>query len=75
MRLAMTAIAIAGVVGVVYLAGCLVWPFTACAKCEGAGKHRSPSGRAWRTCRRCKGSGGRLRVGRRVVNYLWRRRA
>ena len=53
-----------------YIAACLVWPFAACRKCGGAGRHRSPSGRAWRYCHRCHGTGGRLRVGRRIWNYL-----
>lgn len=55
-----------------YLAACAIWPFTSCARCDGRGKFRSPSGRAWRGCRRCKGSGARLRYGRRVWNYLHR---
>lgn len=52
-----------------YLAACAVWPFTRCRnpRCEG-GKVRSPSGRSWRRCTWCKGSGMRLRAGRRVFN-------
>ena len=53
-----------------YVVACLVWPFAACRKCGGAGRHRSPSGRAWRYCHRCRGTGARLRVGRRIWNYL-----
>lgn len=53
-----------------YIAACAVWPFTACRKCGGAGRHRSPSGRAWRYCHRCHGNGARLRTGRRIWNYL-----
>ena len=53
-----------------YFAACAVWPFTACRKCRGAGRRRSPSGRAWRYCHRCGGSGARLRTGRRLFNYL-----
>jgi hypothetical protein len=58
-----------------YIMACAVWPFTACRKCHGAGRHRSPSGRAWRYCHRCHGTGARLRTGRRIYNYLrstWR---
>ena len=42
------------------------------SSCSGtiAGRHRSPSGRAWRYCHRCHGTGARLRVGRRIWNYL-----
>jgi DnaJ-class molecular chaperone len=54
----------------VYLISCRVWPFTSCRKCDGAGRFRSPNGRAWRYCRRCNGNGSRLRTGRRVMNYL-----
>jgi hypothetical protein len=53
-----------------YVGACLVWPFAACRKCGGAGRHRSPSGRAWRYCHRCGGTGTRLRAGRRLWNYL-----
>jgi hypothetical protein len=35
---------------------------------------RSGSGRSWRKCRRCKGSGERLRIGRRAYNYFAARR-
>ena len=53
-----------------YITACAVWPFAACRKCDGAGRHRSPSGRTWRYCHRCHGTGARLRVGRRIWNYL-----
>lgn len=59
------------VAGGAYLVACAVWPFAACRnpRCEG-GRVRSPSGRSWRQCGRCQGSGMRLRVGRRVVNAV-----
>lgn len=53
-----------------YAVACWIWPFAACRKCDGAGKHRSPTGKAWRKCRRCKGSGGRVRTGRKAFNWL-----
>lgn len=53
----------------VYAAACRWWPYAACRRCSGEGKLRSPSGRAWRKCPRCKGSGARLRIGRRILNY------
>lgn len=52
-----------------YAFACWWWPFTACDRCE-AGKIRSPTRKAWRKCRKCKGTGARLRTGRRVFNYL-----
>lgn len=58
------------IVALCYIAACAFWPFTACRKCDGAGRHRSPSGRAWRYCHRCNGTGARLRTGRRIWNYL-----
>lgn len=60
------------IVTVCYLGTCWVWPFANCRRCNGLGRFRSPSGRAWRPCRRCGGSGGRLRFGRHVVNAVRR---
>lgn len=58
------------VVAAGYLLACRIWPFGACFKCHGDGKLRSPSGKAWRQCKRCNSTGGRLRIGRRVLNRL-----
>jgi hypothetical protein len=52
-----------------YSAVCWFWPYTACSWCEGKGKHRSPSGKNWRPCWRCKGSGRKLRRGRRMMEW------
>jgi hypothetical protein len=52
-----------------YVIACWIWPFRACPRCDGSGKIRSPSGKAWRPCKRCKGGGARLRIGRRIFNY------
>jgi DnaJ-class molecular chaperone len=51
-----------------YAVACRVWPYRACGPCTGSGKRRSPSGRAWRKCPRCKGTGRRMRVGRWLIN-------
>jgi hypothetical protein len=52
--------------GLVVLAGyvlaCWFWPLTRCGRCHGAGRFRSPSGRSWRPCPRCGGSGSRERL-------------
>lgn len=56
--------------GLAYAGHCWLRPFAACLKCGGDGKFRSKSGRSWRRCRRCKGSGERVRVGRRVWTWL-----
>jgi hypothetical protein len=60
-----------------YVIACAIWPFAACRKCDGAGRFLSPSGRAWRHCRRCKGSGSRVRTGRRIATWLgaWKKSA
>jgi hypothetical protein len=59
----LTLLAAVWVVG--YLLACMVWPNVACGHCEG-GRKRSPSGRAWRSCRRCGGRGSKVRAGRRL---------
>ena len=57
--------------GGVYALGCWRWPYTNCPRCGGEGKRRAWwSRRAWRPCRRCKGSGQRLRRGRRLYNLI-----
>ena len=56
--------------GAVYLAACAWWPFKACRRCDGCGKRRSPSGKAWRPCPRCDGSGRRVRFGRWLYETL-----
>ncbi|TDB96366.1 hypothetical protein [Actinomadura sp. 7K534] len=53
-----------------YLLHCVIWPYRACRKCDGAGRFRSPSGRAWRYCNRCGGKGAQLRTGRRIWTHL-----
>jgi hypothetical protein len=64
-------VVLAGIVwGGGYVIACWIWPFAACRKCDGAGKFASPSGRAWRNCKRCKGSGKRVRGGVRVAEWF-----
>jgi hypothetical protein len=53
-----------------YAVACWWWPFTACSRCKGNGRFRSPSGKNFRLCGRCKGGGTRLRMGRKVLNVL-----
>ena len=57
-----------------YAVLCAIYPFTAHGRCNGTGKLRSPSGKAWRTCRGCKGSGRKLRIGRRLFDATTRHR-
>jgi hypothetical protein len=57
-----------------YLLTCWIWPFGNCRRCHGEGKTRSPLGRAYRICRRCNGTGLRLRAGRHLANWARRHR-
>jgi hypothetical protein len=54
----------------VYVGHCRFRPFADCRKCDGRGKFRSRTGRSWRRCRRCKGSGDRIRYGRKMWTKL-----
>lgn len=45
----------------IYVVSGYVWPYTACSRC-GGGKHASPSGKNWRNCGKCGGSGKKIRV-------------
>ena len=55
---------------VIYVGACAFWPFTAHRWCRGTGKLRSPSGKAWRPCRGCGGTGRKIRVGRHVYELI-----
>jgi hypothetical protein len=61
-----------GLIAVAWHAGaCWLWPFTVCGKCKGSGARRSPSGKNYGRCRKCKGSPERLRLGRRFYNRFF----
>ena len=54
----------------------IVWfPLTRCWRCKGEGKFRSVTGKHWRLCRRCKGTGTRVRSGRILLDKLRTTRA
>lgn len=57
-----------------YCLACAVWPFVPCPRCQGSAQQHAPIGRAFRICRRCRGTGLRLRLGRRLWNHLRRHR-
>ncbi len=48
-----------------YTMACIAWPWTSCARCQN-GKLRSPTGKAWRECPRCAGTGRKVRLVRRL---------
>jgi DnaJ-class molecular chaperone len=61
---------IAGIVAAIgYAIACRLWPYASCRRCNG-GRKDSPSKRYWRLCKKCKGTGTRLRTGRRIWNWL-----
>ncbi len=64
---------VAVVLLVIYGVAVVVYPFTAHGRCNGTGKLRSPSGTKWRRCPGCKGTGTKLRIGRRLFNATTRR--
>jgi len=51
-----------------YAGSCWWFPFANCWCCKGAGRHRRKDGKVLRDCRICKGTGKRLRIGRRIWN-------
>jgi hypothetical protein len=54
-----------------YVLNCAVRPFGNCRRCQGTGKLYSKIfTRSFRLCPRCEGSGRRVRIGRRVYEYL-----
>jgi hypothetical protein len=57
-----------------YLIACAVFPFSACRVCGGSGKRRSGNGKNFRRCRRCRGDGARVRVGRRLWTFWTKHR-
>lgn len=58
-----------------YAGVCAVWPWGSCGRCEGGRKYQPFSGRRnWRDCRKCGGSGRRVRVGRRFWTWVGERK-
>lgn len=53
---------------VLWLLSSLIWPYTQCRQCHGERRFRSPSGKHWRECPVCGGSGKR----RRLLSHLRR---
>lgn len=55
-----------------YILACWVDPFPRCRTCTGSGRRRARLSRNWRNCPRCRGTGRRLRLGRRAANVVRR---
>ena len=56
----------------IYALACWVLPFGRCRLCDGKGHRTTWILHRMRSCWLCKGSGRRLRYGRRAYNYLSR---
>ncbi|MCA1674658.1 MAG: hypothetical protein LC799_21530 [Actinobacteria bacterium] len=56
-----------------YLVAVWWWPNTPHGRCSGTGKLRSPSGKKWRRCPGCGGTGTKPRLGARLLNTTRRR--
>ncbi|MDG4753790.1 hypothetical protein O7630_22895 [Micromonospora sp. WMMD718] len=52
-----------------YLAVCAASPWGRCRRCHGRRYHRTAIGTR-RDCRRCDGTGIRVRLGRRLLDYI-----
>ena len=76
MTLAMLAIAILAVVTFGYVGMCAGAPFTRCRRCNGFGfattTDRKGRPQRGKSCRRCKATGLRVRLGRRAWNAYHR---
>ncbi|GAA1608760.1 hypothetical protein ACFQY4_46065 [Catellatospora bangladeshensis] len=59
----------------IYVLLCWILPFGRCRACSGTGNRRILLLRRVTFCRRCKGSGLRLRIGRRLYNTVHDARA
>ena len=55
-----------------YVGHCVMYPFADCLWCSGNPKRRSGSGGSYRKCRHCRGTGERVRVGRRLYDLIAR---
>ena len=53
-----------------YIVSLICWPFRACTLCKGTKTHDSPSGKFFRHCLKCGGSGYQLRLAIRIFNRL-----
>ncbi|GAA0808975.1 hypothetical protein [Spirilliplanes yamanashiensis] len=54
-----------------YIIACAIFPFGHCRRCKGTAKLYSPvSRKSFRLCPCCEGTGRRVRIGRRVYEYL-----
>ena len=66
-------IGVAAVLFAGYLIGCSIWPYGPCLSCIAhRGRSRGSTGRRWGRCKRCRGSGERIRWGHRLLQNIKR---
>ncbi|WP_433792135.1 hypothetical protein [Actinoplanes sp. CA-252034] len=55
-----------------YAVNCAIFPFGRCrrSRCEGGRVYSRANRKVFRECRRCEGTGKRVRIGRRLYEYL-----
>lgn len=70
--LAIAAILVPLVVTLRYAMACWIHPFATCRKCHGKRHLPNRIGRGTHECRRCEGTGLRLRWGRHAFNFARR---
>lgn len=64
-------LAVFGLALAVYLICAAIWPYGPCLGCAGhRGRNSGSNPRRWGRCKRCKGSGERIRWGYKVVQAL-----
>ncbi len=56
----------------IYALACWIAPFGRCQTCKGTGSRQTFLTQRHRPCRWCRGSGLRLRIGRRLYNFAAR---
>lgn len=60
--------ALAGILFVLYMLHCRIYPYAPCKSCAKTGTSAGSTKRFWNRCRTCGGSGERLRFGARLLD-------
>jgi DnaJ-class molecular chaperone len=59
---------IAIVVAVSYYVSLRIWPMSNCSRCQGSGRNAGSTAKRYGRCKKCGGTGRRLRPGARMPN-------
>jgi hypothetical protein len=63
-----TVLVIAAVMAVSYYISLRVWPMRNCARCQGSGRNAGSTAKRYGRCRKCGGTGRRMRPGAGMIN-------